>query len=86
LAKTRGAHKSLTLPRVQLILPTQLKESAESQEVVIEEIDNELDELEGNDYILVSHTDIVFFFDSHSFSALGVDVCFHFKVSLQLSC
>jgi hypothetical protein len=51
---------SIALPMVQLILPTQLKESAESQEVVIEEIDE--DEWEGDDYVLVSHTDIIFFF------------------------
>ncbi|KAN0138605.1 hypothetical protein V8E53_003593 [Lactarius tabidus] len=40
--------------RHPLILPTQLSESAESQEVVIEEIDDELDELEGDDYVLPS--------------------------------
>ncbi|KAN0136927.1 hypothetical protein V8E53_005368 [Lactarius tabidus] len=47
---------SVTLPKVQLILPAQPKESAESPEVVIEEMDNEVDKLEDDNYIQPSES------------------------------
>jgi hypothetical protein len=66
---------SVTLPKVQLILPAQPKESAESPEVVIEEMDDEVDELEDNNYVQVCHTDIVLFFRISLFSQPSESMC-----------
>jgi hypothetical protein len=66
---------SVTLPKVQLILPAQPKESAESPEVVIEEMDNEVDKLEDDNYIQVCHTDIVLFFQISLFLQPSESMC-----------
>jgi hypothetical protein len=46
---------SLTVLKVQLILPTQPMESEESRDIEIEEIDDGMDELEDNGYLPVSN-------------------------------
>jgi hypothetical protein len=68
LAETRGCKASLNLPKVQLILLPQPNESNKSANVVIEEVAEDIDELEDNDYILVSYQDLALFLQFSPFS------------------